>query len=226
MPKPCHRRLSLRCLPPSRHLPTGRARSWLGHRPRYARHLCPAHTCRHARHNRSCTSSTPPLASALERNLPTGPARSWLGHRPRRPRRLRPAGTSRQALHDPHWGTVRAVLSVTAQPALAETVGTLVPGTRSASSSASPPSRHLPTGPTRSWLGHHPRHAQRYRPAETYRDGRHTRPGTRSASSSASPPSRHLPTGPARSSLGHRSRCAQRYRPADTCRDSRHTRSR
>jgi hypothetical protein len=39
----------------------------------------------------------------------------------------RPADTSRQALHVPSWGTVHAVLSVTAQPTPAETVGTLLP---------------------------------------------------------------------------------------------------
>jgi hypothetical protein len=39
-----------------------------------------------------------------------------------------------------------------------------------------PPSRHLPTGRARSWLGHRPRCAQRYRPADTCRDSRHTAP--------------------------------------------------
>jgi hypothetical protein len=112
-----------------------------------------------------------------------------------------------------------------AQPTLAETVGTLVPGTRSASSSASPPSRHLPTGPARSSVGHRPRYALSISAQPTLAD----RPctiltGAPSALCSALPPSRHLPTHSAHSFLARGQRHPQRLRPADTCRDSRHTR--
>jgi hypothetical protein len=123
------------------------------------------------------------------------------------PQHLRPAGTCRQALHVPRWGTARAMLSATAQRPPADTLGTIVPGTRSASSSASPPSRQLPTGSL---------HCSSLMAII---------PPTLCPQRNQSP-SRHLPTHSAHSFLARGPRHPQRLRPADTCRDSRHTRSR
>jgi hypothetical protein len=89
---------------------------------------------------------------------------------------LPPSRTRRHTLHTRSWHAASLILSVSAQPTLADRPSTFLGGAPSAPSSPSPPSRDLPTGPARSWLGHRPRCAQRYRPAGTSRDGRHTAP--------------------------------------------------
>jgi hypothetical protein len=135
----------------------------------------PGDTCRHTRHTRSCTPSTPPLASALDRNLPTGPARSSVGHRPRFAQRCRPADTCRHTRHNRSWHAVRVILTVSAQPTLADRPCTILTGAPFALCSALPPSRHLPTRLAHSFLTRGPRHPHRLRPADTCRHARHTR---------------------------------------------------
>jgi hypothetical protein len=119
-------------------------------------------------------------------------------HRRLSPGAYRPADTCR---HARSWHAVRVIVSVSAQPTLADRLGTLAPrGTWSASSSPSPPSRHLPTvGPARSSVGHRQRSCSAYRPAGTCRHSS------------------------AHSFLARGPRHPHRLRPADTCRDSRHT---
>jgi hypothetical protein len=122
VPKRCHRRPSPRCL-------LGRLRGDLA--PKRC-HRRPSPRCLLGRLRgdvmpKPCHRRLSLRCLPLSRHLPTHSAHSFLAHGQRHPQRLRPADTCRQALHVPGWGTVRAMLGISAQPTLADTLGTLLP---------------------------------------------------------------------------------------------------
>jgi hypothetical protein len=139
VPKRCHRRPSPRCL-------LGRLRGDLA--PKRC-HRRPSLRCLLGRlggdvmpkpcHRRLSLRCLPP-----SRHFPTRSAHSSLARGPRHPQRLRPADTSRHTRHTRSWHAVRVILTVSAQPTLADRPCTFLGGAPFALCSALPPSRNLP----------------------------------------------------------------------------------
>ena len=156
--------------PPSRHLPTDRARSRQGHRPRHPRRLCPADTCRHARswHTVSVIRSV-----SAQPTPPDRPCTILTGAPSTLCSALPPSRTRRHTRHTRSWHAVSLILSVSAQPKLADKPCTFLAGAPFALCSALAPGRHLPTHSAHSFLARGPRHPQRLRPAGTCRQALH-----------------------------------------------------